>query len=424
MSVHEVGKSLGKRISKDVAQHHKKVREYIKKGIADVIGNEDIVTGDRKRKIRVRIRSLKDFYFRYKRVDYGLGSGKGKGKAGNEDGDTSFDSEFELEELIDMALEDCGLPNLKKKDAQEFEILTGYKIKGIDKTGIRPLLDKRRTAKAAIKRIADFIIFLMQNTGCTKLQAQIALEMCKGDIRQAYQLLLKVKNGEAALDLALTRKFFMSQDDYRFLELEDDTEKISNAVIFFLGDWSGSMGGEKKYLMRMVCFWLSEAVKRLYRNVKIVFIGYENNAEVATEEEFFSRAESGGTRAFAAYELVIKKIKEEFPPSRWNSYVFQFSDGEDFSVTEAGKKLEELFKTDINLFCYGEITDSHATGGSVTLINEYRDRFKLTRVSDAGIDISVYESERLPFVAAMFSDRKHLHQVVKQFLKKDRSKSL
>ncbi len=421
MSVYEVGKSLGKGLAKDVARHHQKVMDHIKKGVADIIANEDIITGDRKRKVRVRIQSLKDYYLKFKRDGSGVGSGEGggSGSGGSEDGVVLFDAEFSLEELIDIALEDCGLPNLKKKDTQEFEALLGYKIKSIEKTGIRPLMDKRKTARAAIQRLTDYLVFLKKNTGCSEQEAKAALDMCKGDLHLAFELLKKVKRGEATLDTKLSKRFFMSPEDYRFLELEDDTEMISNAVIIFARDWSGSMGEEKKYLTRMACFWLSEAIKRLYRNVSIVFMGHSTEAEVVSEEDFFKRAESGGTRSASVYELARKKIVDEFPLSRWNSYVFHFSDGDDFKITEAGQKLEELLKLGINLFCYGEINEHR--GSSATLIDEYKNRFNLKNVSDKSISIDIFESATWPFIAALFSERKHLHQLVKQFLKKERS---
>ncbi|OGN09356.1 MAG: hypothetical protein A3J46_04850 [Candidatus Yanofskybacteria bacterium RIFCSPHIGHO2_02_FULL_41_11] len=420
MSIREViGKPLGKSIMKDVRRHQEKVMDQVRKHIGDIIANEDIITGDRKRKVRITVRALKDYYFRFAppKTKAKDGSGKGPGSvAGDEPGEALFDAEFDLDELIDIALEDCGLPNLRQREAFEIEVPKGYRVKSIEKSGLWTLFDKRRTARAAISRITDFIVFLMKETGCTQEEAEIALILSKGDVQKTYQLLLKVKRGEITLPKKMLGKFFLSGDDYRFFELEEELEKVSNAAVYLLRDWSGSTD-RYKYLIRMSSSWLSEAIRRLYRNVRIIFIGYENEPERVSENDFFARSASGGTVAYRAYELVQKLIKTETPLDFWDVFVYQFSDGDDFQISTAGLRMEELLKSGVNFVGYGEMTDRDTKSASGTLMTEFEQRFSLKIISGEGHKI--YHSKNRPFRGMVFGDKKHLRILVTTFLPKE-----
>jgi len=46
-----------------------------------------------------------------------------------------------------------------------------------------------------------------------------------------------------------------------------------------------------------------------------------------------------GTRISSAYKACARLIEEKFPPSEWNLYCFQFSDGDNW-----GEDNEEAFK--------------------------------------------------------------------------------
>jgi uncharacterized protein len=437
MSIRDTtGKTLGKSILKDVRRHHEKVLDSVKKNIGDIIANEDIITGDRKKKVRVTVQALKDYYFRFAPPGKGVGEGgrdgkpqpgdgSGKPRAGDESGDAFFDAEFELEELIQLALEDCGLPNLRQREAQELEVPKGYRLKSIEKSGIWSLYDKRRTAKEAIRRITDYIIFLMRNTGCTQEEAETALILNKGNVQKAYELLLKYRRGEATLPKVGGGKFFLSGEDYRFFELEEEIEKVSNAAVFLLRDWSFSMDPHK-YLVRMAFFWLSESIRRMYNQSRLVFIGYESKAERVSEEVFFKRSTSGGTIAHKAYKLTQQLIETEFPLNLWDIYLYHFSDGEDFAINEAGKRLEDLLKMGINFAGYGEIRDPQSpellmgTGiqpAYPTLMTELINRFSLQIIMGDGNKL--YHSQKYPFRGMAFRDKRHLHTLVKAFLPKE-----
>ena len=65
--------------------------------------------------------------------------------------------------------------------------------------------------------------------------------------------------------------------------------------------------------------------------MEIEFIAHHTEAKVVSEEDFFSKGESGGTRCSSAYLKALDLIEEKYNPARYNIYPFHFSDGENMS---------------------------------------------------------------------------------------------
>jgi hypothetical protein len=121
-------------------------------------------------------------------------------------------------------------------------------------------------------------------------------------------------------------------------------------------DTSGSMDTMKKYLARSFFFLLCQFVGAKYRNVEIVFIAHHAQAAEVTEEEFFTKGESGGTIISSAYERALDIIASRYHASLWNIYAFHCSDGENFDEDNdtALSRAQDLCNV-CNLFGYGEI---------------------------------------------------------------------
>ena len=90
--------------------------------------------------------------------------------------------------------------------------------------------------------------------------------------------------------------------------------------------------------------------------MEIVFIAHDAQANEVTEEEFFSKGESGGTLISSAYEKALDIIAARYHPSLWNIYAFHCSDGDNFESDNpaALRRAGELCEA-CNLFGYGEI---------------------------------------------------------------------
>ncbi|HEX6482118.1 MAG TPA: DUF444 family protein, partial [Ktedonobacteraceae bacterium] len=84
MSVSQHDWSLHRKGQIDQERHKEKIREAIKKNLHDIVSEEGIILSDGKKMVRVPIRSLDEYRFRY---DPGRqqhsGQGNGKSKVGD-----------------------------------------------------------------------------------------------------------------------------------------------------------------------------------------------------------------------------------------------------------------------------------------------------------------------------------------------------
>src|SRR5260370_32701655 len=84
MSVSQHDWSLHRKGQADQERHKEKIREAIKKNLGDIVSEESIILSDGKKMVRVPIRSLEEYRFRYdpgRQQNAGQGNGKSKGGA-------------------------------------------------------------------------------------------------------------------------------------------------------------------------------------------------------------------------------------------------------------------------------------------------------------------------------------------------------
>ncbi len=321
--------SLHRKGELDRQRHREKVKEAIKKNLADVVSEESIIMSDGDKVIRVPIRTLDEYHFRYdqgKQKHAGQGDGKskvgdvlaqepqakgGSGKgAGEEPGVDYYEAEITIDELAEMIFEDLGLPDLKPKKKPEL-VSNAVEFKDVRKKGISSNIDRKRTIFEAIKRNA-----------------------------------LKGKPGLAKI----------TPDDLRFKTWDLTQKQESNAVVLAMMDTSGSMGPYEKYIARSFFFWMVRFLRTRYQNVQIVFLAHHVEAKETTEEEFFTKGASGGTRCSSVYRLALEIIEKRFNPQDYNIYAFHFSDGDNLAADNETclRLVKELLKV-CNLVGYGEI---------------------------------------------------------------------
>ncbi len=120
-----------------------------------------------------------------------------------------------------------------------------------------------------------------------------------------------------------------------------------------------SMDENKKFLARSFYLWMVRFLQSEYDNVDIVFINHHTEAKECTEEEFFKRGESGGTKFSSAYKLALDILRERYSPTDWNSYLFHFSDGENWYGDNEilFPIMKEILNYPCNLLGYGEISE-------------------------------------------------------------------
>ncbi|HEY0070763.1 MAG TPA: sporulation protein YhbH [Chloroflexia bacterium] len=350
MSLSQHDWSLHRKGPQDQQRHKERIKEAIKQNLKHIVSEENIILSDGKHVIKVPIRSLEEYRFRYDENSgkhagsgdgdsqvgdvlgkagnskgQGQGPGKGQGPAGEQPGVDYYEAEVSVDEIAALLFEDLGLPYLQEKRLQEVES-PAVRFTDIRKKGAMSNLDKRRTLMENLKRNAS------------------AGNPSVGNIRN---------------------------EDLRYKTWETRVEYQSNAVILCLMDVSGSMGEFEKYIARSFYFWMVRFLRTKYEKVRIVFISHHTEAKEVTEEEFFHKGESGGTQVSSAYQLALNIIKERFPSRDWNIYPFHFSDGDNLPWdNDLCVRLVKEMLAECNLFGYGEIREGYR-GSTSTLMSAF-----------------------------------------------------
>jgi sporulation protein YhbH len=378
MSIQRNDWSLQRKGIIDQERHKERVKEAIKRNLGSIVSNEAIILSDGKRTVKVPIRALDEYKFRFdyrKRKHVGQGDGKtrvgdviaregqpgqgsGGGQAGQSGGEEYYEAEINIDEIAALIFEDLQLPFLEEKAKKAVQSKT-TRFNEIRRTGVMANLDKRRMILENIKRNA-------REEGKARF----------GDVRK---------------------------EDLRFKTWEENLRYESNAVVLALMDVSGSMGEFKKYIARSFFFWMVRFLRTKYDNVEIVFVSHHTEAKEVTEEQFFTQGESGGTVVSSAYQLALDIIRERFRPQDWNIYPFHFSDGDNYySDNEEAVRLADQLITTCNLFGYGEIGEEGASSyrrSSGALLSIFNDRLK--------------RKER--FVGVRIDDKEDVYPALKQF---------
>ncbi len=140
--------------------------------------------------------------------------------------------------------------------------------------------------------------------------------------------------------------FIVSPQDriYRILSREIDYE--SQALVFFLRDYSGSMMGKPTELVVsqhvLIYSWL---LFQYARQVESRFILHDTDAkEVPDFYTYYNSKVAGGTRVASAYRLVNEIVEKERLSEDYNIYVFHGTDGDDWDTggKEAVPELKKM----------------------------------------------------------------------------------
>lgn len=353
--------SLHRKGYQDQTRHKEKVEEVIKQQLGDLIVDESIILSDGKKNTKIPMRSLEEYRFRYdfnKKNHTGQGTkkmvpgeilgreqGAGKGSAGSgageQPGEDIYEAEVTYEDLANILFEELKLPNLDDKkrpliahDRPEFN--------DVRKKGLMANVDKKRTLLESIKR-------------------------------QAFS---KQQNKEARLRI--------TPEDLRFKTWETRPNFETNAVILAMMDTSGSMGQFEKYIARTFFFWMVRFLRMKYEQVEIRFLAHHTEAKEVTEEEFFTRGESGGTRCSSVYQFALDIIEREYSPVHHNIYPVHFTDGDNIGSDNSRaltlmRRLVEVSQ----VVGYGEILRTHYSSTLMSTLKRITDpKLRLVTIRD------------------------------------------
>lgn len=230
--------------------------------------------------------------------------GGGSGTAGHGEGE-GHELESTAYDLGRILTERFDLPNLKEKGKKSS--LSHYSYDLTDRNrGFGQILEKKQT----LRRI---------------LETNIAL----GTVADVAEI-------------DPTRLVISPRDRvYRILSRELEYE--SQALVFFIRDYSGSMEGKATEAVCsqhvLIYSWL------LYQfawQVETRFILHDNDArEVPDFYTYYNLRVAGGTRVAAAYRMVNEIVEKESLARDYNIYVFHGTDGDDWD-TNGEETIPEL----------------------------------------------------------------------------------
>jgi len=161
-------------------------------------------------------------------------------------------------------------------------------------------------------------------------------------------------------------------------------------------DTSGSMGQFEKYISRTFFFWMVRFLRLKYENVEMRFLAHHTEAKEVTEEEFFTRGESGGTRCSSVYRYALDLIEKEYPPAHYNIYPVHFTDGDNIGSDNARalslmKNLVEVSQ----VVGYGEILRTHYSSTLMSTLKRIADpKLRLVTIRDRN---EVYDALKTVF---------------------------
>lgn len=381
-------RSSGNR-AKFVRRVRNKIRDQIKKQIAD--GNIDDLVNGKGRSVTVPKKDLSQPTFghgrggrkttvhpgnkefvegdRIRRPPSGKG-GKPGGASDSGEGEDSFEFRLTHDEFLDLFFEDCELPDLRETVIDKTNKVQ-RKRAGFSTDGPVAQLNLERTLRMSKGRR----IGLFRKGKKKRLQeleeqeAKLVIDLAeeesrdepnKSKVTRLKNKIVKVREEIVVLKRKLRAVPFIDEQDLRYNRYEYIPMPTSRAVMFCMMDVSGSMSEwhkemAKRYFMLQYLF-----LSRNYETVEVVWIRHTTIAKEVTEEEFFYGRETGGTFVSSGLQKMVEIIEERYPPTTWNIYGSQATDGDNWS--EDNHLALDLLQNDLlpisRYFTYIEI-DQH-----------------------------------------------------------------
>ncbi len=340
---------MADRIEIDQRRFRRIVRGQIKKHLRKFISKGQLIAPKGKKKVAVPLPEIQIPKFRYgERNTGGVGQGEGEEgdvigrgqpgpgqgrEAGDQPGEHALEVEFTVEELAEILGEELELPRIQPKGVHRIETIKD-KYSGIRQTGPESLRHFKRTFKRALKR-----------------------QLASGTYDPDAPIIIPIR------------------EDKRYRSWKTETVPQSNAVIFYIMDVSGSMGEEQKEIVRIESYWIDVWLQTQYKGLETRYIIHDAQAREVDRETFFRTKESGGTIISSAYKVCLEILERDYPAGQWNVYVFQFSDGDNWSGDDTKlcmDLLEERIFPQVNLFCYGQVRSPYGSG---QFLKDLRGRF-------------------------------------------------
>ncbi|WP_313378791.1 YeaH/YhbH family protein [Achromobacter insolitus] len=311
----------------------------------------------------------------------------GQGEGGSEPGEGESVDQFTFSlsraEFLNLFFEDLELPHMARTQLGEVS-QKKWQRAGYTTTGSPSMLSISRTLKSSLARRVS--LGVKARADLEDAEERLAKALAAG--ASADEIKALEQDVEDCRD-RLARVPFLDDLDLRYRNRVSVAIPMARAVMFCLMDVSGSMDENKKDLAKRFFSLLYLFLSRKYEHVDLVFIRHTDNAEEVDEHTFFYDPKSGGTIVLSALELMREILEKRYPPTAWNVYAAQASDGDSFGA-DAGKSarfLAEYLLPATRYFAYIEVPDSQEARKS-SLWAEYEQKlephFVMRRICERG----------------------------------------
>ncbi len=389
--------------NKSTVNRQRFLRRYqsqIKKAIADQISERSITDVDNGESVSIPSRDITEPTFRHDgggvrdtvypgnkefaqgdRIKRPLKGGKGQGRRAGDQGEGEDEFVFEIskDEYLDMLFDDLELPNLQKNQLKKMTKSRSVRA-GYTNDGVPTNINVVRSLRSALSR--RIALGSGPRRRLHVLEAELeTLE--QQDVTDESQLAV-LRQQISDLKVRLGRIPFIDTFDLRFNNFVQRPEPTSQAVMFCIMDVSGSMDQETKDIAKRFFILLYLFLTRSYKDVEVVFIRHHTKAKEVDEEEFFYSRETGGTIVSSALQCMKEIIAARFPPSDWNIYAAQASDGDNWN--DDSPLCQQLLSRDLlpllRYFAYVEITrrDHQSLWAQYEQLVEAHDNFAIQHI--------------------------------------------
>ncbi len=336
------------KIEQDFQRFRHIVRGKVKQDLRRFMSNGELLGRQGKKLVSIPIPRIDIPHFRYNdKQTGGVASGEGdvgtpvspseegdgQGQAGDRPGEHVLEVDISFEELAELLQEELELPKIEPRGGSAIESAKNV-YRGIRTSGPESLRHTKRTYKQALKR----------------------------------QLMTGAYNPHNPIVIPY-------REDRRYRSFKEVKLPQSKAVIIYMMDVSGSMGGEQKELVRLESFWIDTWLASQYKGLESRYIIHDAAAREVDRETFFHTRESGGTIISSAYKLCLDLIHRHYDPGEWNIYPFHFSDGDNWSDNDTqscAQLLENEIFPIVNQFSYGQVESEYGSG---KFLNDLLEKF-------------------------------------------------
>ncbi|KTD19748.1 YeaH/YhbH family protein [Legionella londiniensis] len=369
--------NAGKKSTVNRQRFLRRYKKQIKRAVSDAVSKRSITEIDQGEQVTIPAKDISEPRFshgtggRVERVLPGndefikgdrikrpsaQGGGSG-GQASNQgEGEDDFIFQLSREEFLDLYFEDLELPDLVKKELARVNTYKTVRA-GVTTSGTPTNINVIRSMRQATgRRVALASPYKRQLR-----EAEEKLQQLKANPNAEQLAILRLERDIEFLKKKISAVPFVDTIDLRYNNRIRIPAPSTQAVMFCIMDVSGSMDEPKKDIAKRFFILLYLFLTKNYEKIELVFIRHHTSAKEVSEEDFFYSRETGGTVVSSALELLSHIIEERYSPSRWNIYVAQASDGDNWNADSPYclELLQEKIMPLLQYFAYIEIMPRH-----------------------------------------------------------------